>query len=53
MENEMLTLLKTRRSIRKYRPDPVEEPAPSESNHTCAEDGACLLTVMMQAAHKV
>lgn len=24
MENEMLTLLKTRRSVRKYRPEPVE-----------------------------
>lgn len=109
MENEMLTLLKTRRSIRKYLNKPVEEEkldavleagtwaptargaqspvivavkdpaarkavqelnckargfdsdpyygAPyillvfSQPNHTCAEDGACVLTTMMDAAH--
>ncbi len=109
MENEMLTLLKTRRSVRSYLPKPVEEEkldaileagtwaptargaqspvivavkdpavrhavqelnckarggtgdpyygAPyillvlSEPNHTCAEDGACVLVTMMDAAH--
>lgn len=109
MENEMLTLLRTRRSIRKYLNKPVEEEkldaileagtwaptargaqspvivavkdpearkaaqelnckargfendpyygAPyillvlSQPNHTCAEDGACVLTTMMNAAH--
>lgn len=109
MENEMLKLLKTRRSVRKYLPEQVGEEkldavleagtyaptargaqspvivavqdpedrfkvqelnckarggsgdpyygAPtivlvfSEPNHTCAEDGTCVLNTMMQAAH--
>lgn len=111
MNQELLTLLKTRRSVRKYLPTPIEEEkldavleagtyaptargaqspvivavkdpqvrravselnvkarggsgdpyygAPyillvfSQPNHTCAEDGACVLTTMMQAAHAV